>query len=186
MRLALILALLALQARAENKIVRARGFRAEVEKALASAALRADIRLPRFDDPGLISGALQALSRGAKVRLIAAKNDKSTRAAARRLADLGILVRWSGKGGPHALLIDGKQLLVGGLDGGTESMDEREESLGVFDDTALLAEFEADFESAWKRSVAKLPRVLTLSDELEALPDPRDVEPRLKTKRRIR
>lgn len=183
---ALLLALLLTspQVRAESRIFRAKALRIDIDALVDSAKKSLEIRLVRFDDPLLQDGALKALSRGAKVRVILARQQAGNRRAAEGLRKQGLRLRWSGKGDEDYLIADGKRVIFGPFDGSAASLDEREESAGSLDDAALAADFTREFEKDWKRLPSELPEGLTLRDELESLPDPRENAPHLRIKRR--
>ena len=160
------------------------GVRADLEQVMNSAGQTLNLRFTRFEDPALERCAEMALSRGAKVRLILRGDEKPNRLAAERLKTMGIRLRFALSGDEHYAVADGMRAIFGSFDGCAETLDLSLESVGATDEAALARDFQKAFEREWSRLSEKPPKEMTLSDELEALPDPRIKEPRVRVKRR--
>ena len=93
-------------------------------------------------------------------------------------------LRWSKEGDARYIIADSAHMAVGSFDAYPASLDEDIQSLSLLDDGENLADFFEIFADEWVTLSETLPKGLQLKDELDALPDPRDQQPRVKIKRR--
>lgn len=142
-----------------------------------------ELRLGRFED-SLAAGALtRALKRGVKVRLLLSRELYANRSQGDSWRAKGCELRWIPYGeDANFALGDDQRGLAGSRLGYELRVSSAEASSGV--PSSFLPDLKRDFERDWKQASEKLPKAVLLEDELEALPDPRDRQPRLKTQRR--
>jgi hypothetical protein len=133
------------------------------------------IRVARLDGPELKQAASMALSRGAKVRLLLDRTLKANHDSQLRLKKQGFSIRWSKGAGAGFAVADGRRVALGDFASGKAV---------VVEDAALAADFLAQFEAEWGLMPDQVPEEDALKAEFDALPDPREDQPRLRLKRR--
>lgn len=158
--------------------------RSQLEAVIYSATARLDLRLPRFDDEGLKRSVAEALSRGVKVRLLVGKDAEAALNQSVDLIRMGLKARVFKSGDSRYAIADRTRALLGQLDGTAEQLELSRQSVLYLDQAETCKALQAAFHSEWGRSAAAEPEAVTLKKELDALPDPRDNEPRLQMKRR--
>lgn len=149
---------------------------------VAQAKVSVCAELAILDGGPLTQALAAALGRGVALRVVLDPGDRGTRDQGRKLqasAQAGsptakpLLLRWlKGAGrGQRRLLVDGALLLR--WQAGQEA------AL----DTQGVTAFAHRFEKRWPLASDSLPEGLTLEDDLKALPDPREQDPRISRRR---
>jgi hypothetical protein len=149
---------------------------------VGSASKSLDLRLGRLEDPEIGRAAAQAVSRGVKVRLLLSWRPKANRLAAPALRQGGLELRWQPTERLSYGVADQSRLFcapAAAPNGGNPALEGE-----AVDDAALASALEEEFDKAWGRASERLPENLSLNDALEALPDPRENQPHVTTKRR--
>ena len=159
------------------------GSRFALAQMIGSARQNLEIRMPQFDDLQLQKAAYLAVSRGVQVRLLLSRRLRANRLAAPDLRVLGLQLRWANKKEAAYLIADCKEVLLCAPDGSGDSLDFEDHGLPVGDERFAEAQ-SREFEKEWRKATESIPEEMALKDQLEALPDPRQTEPHVRTKRR--
>lgn len=120
---------------------------------LSSAQHSVDVELYQFSYSPLKAALVEAVERGARVRLILEPRVDSNLETASFLAGKGVLVRWASRDytNTHSkyAVVDGRAVLVGSTNWSNRGMTSNREAGVVINDEATAQSFLREFEEDW-------------------------------------
>lgn len=129
------------------------GAQEEFIQYLSGAQTSIDVMLYQFSNPALQEALAEARARGVRVRVLLEPRVDSNYAAASRLAERGVEVKWASKRytNTHAktAVIDGRRVLVGSTNWSVQAMRSNREAEVLVDSAEVAGEFEKVFEEDW-------------------------------------